>query len=163
VILEWNGDEFLRDVDLSIDGALDAVGYVVRDEMAKLLDKKSSHKSTGGTPSQPGEPPAKDTATLSRSLTHKVNDDRSVGVGVASGSPANEYALTMEYGSRGAIKPKTAKALSWKDKKTGERVFAKQVFIKPRPFLRPALKKSATKANETFAFQLRRQLSEWLD
>ncbi len=47
------------------------------------------------------------------------------------------YGRIHEYG--GVIKPKTAKVLSWVDRRTGERVFANRVTIPARPYMRPAI------------------------
>lgn len=46
------------------------------------------------------------------------------------------YARVHEFGA--TIKPKNAKMLSWIDEMTGERIFAHQVVIPARPYIRPA-------------------------
>lgn len=160
--IEWNAPEFMADLEKSINGGLEAAAITFQDEILERLNRQASNKSNDGKPSQPGQPPARDTGTLARSVSYEVKDG-SARVGVASGSPANKYALTMEYGSRGPIKPKTAKMLSWVDKATGKRIFARQVNIAPRPFLRPSLRAGATEAQANFSKALRAQMKEWLD
>ena len=45
------------------------------------------------------------------------------------------YARIHEFG--GIIVPKTARLLSWVDRLTGRRIFAKRVTIKAQPYMRP--------------------------
>ena len=162
-VIEWNSDDFMRDLGQTINDGLEAAAIVFVDDVQERLNRQASNKTAkGGKPSQPGEPPAKDTGTLARSITYSV-EDGVMKYGVASGSPANKYALTMEYGSRGPIKPKTAKMLSWVDKFTGQRIFARQVVIQPRPFLRPSLRSGSLPAQAAFQRTIRKLMSEWLD
>ena len=160
--LEWNGDEFLRDLEAGIQDGLKVVGVKMENEYQSVLNRQASSKSNGGKSSQPGEPPAKDTGILQGSISHQVGKG-SVAVGVASGSPANQYALVMEYGSRGPIKPKKAKMLSWVDKATGDRVFAKSVNIAARPWLRPTLRKNYGNINDWFRKGVAASMKEWLE
>lgn len=46
------------------------------------------------------------------------------------------YAKQREFG--GTIRPKAKKLLSWMDRTTGKRIFAKSVTQKAHPFMRPA-------------------------
>lgn len=160
--VEWNGDQFMADLIAATQDGLEAVGITMANEYSTVLNRQSSNKSNGGSPSQPGQAPARDTGTLARSIAYKVGKG-SVRVGVASGSPAEKYATVLEYGSRGPIKPKNGKLLSWVDKRTGERRFAKQVHIHARPWLRPTLRKSSRKISDTFNRTVKTQMREWLN
>lgn len=162
--VKWSGDQFLRDFEDAIQDGLEVVGVKMSNEYSDVLNRQASNKTSGGKPSQPGQPPAKDTGTLARSISYQVGEG-DVRVGVASGSPANKYALVMEYGSRGPIKPKTAKFLSWVNKATGARVFAKSVTIAPRPWLRPTFRKNYRNINEWFrkGVAASPKMREWLD
>jgi hypothetical protein len=48
-----------------------------------------------------------------------------------------EYAAAQEYGA--TIVPVNAKMLHWVDPVSGEDIFARQVTLPPRPYMRPAL------------------------
>ena len=163
--IKWNGDEFLADLADAIQDGLEVVGVNMSDAYGDVLSRQASNKTAkGGKPSQPGQPPAKDTGTLAGSISYQVGKGN-VQVGVASGSPAAKYALVMEYGSRGPIKPKTAKMLSWVDKFTGKRIFAKSVTIAARPWLRPTLRKERGRINDWFrrGVSASPKMRRWLD
>jgi len=159
--IEWNADQFMIAAENAVYDALETVGVHLADKLGDTLNRQSSNKSNGGSPSAPGEPPAKDTGTLARSISYMVNDNGTLDVGVAKQSPANKYALVMEYGSRGPIKPKKAKALHWKDK-NGKDVFARQVVIQARPWLRPTVAIEWKNLPEIFSKSMKRSLPNWL-
>jgi HK97 gp10 family phage protein len=163
--VEWNIPEFIIATENATYDGLQDAGIFMSGKIQEKVSKKASNKSNksnGGKPSQPGEPPATDTGTLARSITYQVNDDLTLDVGVASGEPSNNYALTLEFGTRKPIKAKKAKALSWVDKSTDERIFAKSVNIAPRPFLRPALAENYQEADDRFQARVRDSLKDWL-
>jgi len=63
--------------------------------------------------------------------------------------PTVEYAGIQEYG--GTIVAKPGRFLSWIDKETGKRIFAKKVTIPARPFLRPAADEHGDDAAKAFS------------
>ena len=75
------------------------------------------------------------TRTLSRSIHIETLEKSRYRVELAVGTNV-VYAAIQEFG--GVIKAKTAKALHWIDRKSGEHRFAKAVTIPPHPYLRPA-------------------------
>jgi len=86
----------------------------------------------------------RDTGALANSITARVTRRGSVSVGTVSvGAPYGRYVHdgTGIYGRRGAmIRPRRAQFLSWVDRGTGNRVYARQVRGVPaRPFLTDAL------------------------
>jgi phage gpG-like protein len=107
----WNGDEFLQDLKEAQFNGLDRMGNVLAKSVRKSLNQKNSSrtarkraKKKGGDmgmygASAPGEPPARMTGALWRSINHAiVQDENSVIVGVESDSTANTYALIHEFG-----------------------------------------------------------------
>jgi len=93
------------------------------------------------------------TSTLARSI-HTEYDAGNKGVLIGTNL---EYAAQVEFG--GTIYPKTKKLLSWINKATGERVFAKSVTQRARPYLRPAWDENIDKAKE----EIRRVLKMMLE
>lgn len=77
---------------------------------------------------------AEATNTLAGSIHTELISKTGTSAEVSVG-PSVVYGRIQELG--GWIKPVTAKALSWINKQ-GVRVFAKAVYIPPRPYLRPA-------------------------
>lgn len=75
------------------------------------------------------------TGTLKESIAVEVEKATPNSAWVNIG-PTVIYGRIQELG--GWIKPVTAKVLSWINEQ-GERVFAKKVYIPPRPYLRPAV------------------------
>lgn len=107
----WNGDEFLKDLEAAQLDGLDRMGDTLAKSVRRLLNQKNSSrtarkrtKKAGGDMSNigrsaPGEPPARMTGTLWRSIGHALLESQnSVIVGVDSDSPANQYALIHEFG-----------------------------------------------------------------
>lgn len=74
-------------------------------------------------------------AGLGGSITVEKREYKPGHVSVDVGPKGKIYARIQEFG--GHIRPVKAKLLSWVDD-TGERHFAKHVYIPPRPYLRPA-------------------------
>ena len=101
----------------------------------------------------------KDTRTLTRSIfvseLYKLFGKRFVIIGTNV-----IYARIQEFG--GVIKPRIAKMLSWVDRRTGERRFAKEVTIPAQPYLRPAFNRkwqeSARKVADVLQIQIKRGL-----
>lgn len=88
----------------------------------------SYNKTKPHHPSVPGNPPAVDTGTLRRSITYKVDENKLVGyVGSVLQNPP--YGAYLEYGTT----------------KDGKQV------IKPRPWLRPAVKANLEEIKNLFA------------
>ncbi len=133
--VEWNSDEFFADLQDAIQDGLEDVGVSLADAYGDVLNRRASNKSNGGIPAPPGYPPAKDTGTLARSISYQMRLG-SVSVGVSRNSPANQYALPLEYGTRN---------------------------MAARPWLRPTLKKFRRKINRIFTRRVRSQMREWLD
>ena len=73
-----------------------------------------------------------DIGTLKGSISVEKDTDTTVAIGTNI-----KYGHIHEVG--GTIVPRKAKMLSWIDKQTGNRIFAKSVHIPARPYLRPAL------------------------
>ena len=107
----WNGDEFLKDLEAAQFDGLDSMGDTLAKAVMRSLNQKNSSRSArkrtkkaGGDMSNigrsaPGEPPARMTGTLWRSIGHAILEgENSVIVGVDSDSPANKYALIHEFG-----------------------------------------------------------------
>ena len=67
--------------------------------------------------------------------------------------PTVVYGRIQELG--GTIKPVRAKMLSWIDLDTGKRIFAKKVYIPPRPYLRPAVDNNRNEIEEAMKSVLR--------
>lgn len=146
--IEWNGDEFMADLRDSIQDGLEAVGVTMQAQYQSVLRLQSSNKTNGGSPSQPGQPPAQDSGNLLRSITYKVGKGN-VRIGVASGEPPNEYALALEYGTRKKVVDKNG--------------VARQMNLAARPWLRPTLRKNYGKIDKVFSDTLKSQMSEWLN
>lgn len=88
----------------------------------------SYNKTKPHHPSVAGNPPAVDTGTLRRSITYKVDENKLVGyVGSVLQNPP--YGAYLEYGTT----------------KDGKQV------IKPRPWLRPAVKANLEEIKNLFA------------
>lgn len=110
----------------------------------------------GGFVDPPGGSPRLRTGQLLRSILSKRDDNGSEpGVRVGSGAL---YADVHEFGSRGPIKPKSKKFLSWV--MGGKRIFAKAVTIPARPFIRPGFHQSKQAAFEAFVAEATRQLDK---
>lgn len=151
--VEWSGDEFLADVQTAIEDGLERGAEVLVRETRRLLRLRGSSKSAGGQPSPPGEPPAAMTGNLSRSIVQDVvGSERSVYVGVASDSPANNYAMIHEFG--GLIEQIG----------TVNNPGGYNIRMPARPYLRPALAKSKPDIDRAFGAQFKRSLEQkgWL-
>lgn len=133
----WNGDEFLRDLEEGIQDGLEVVGITMQNELEDVVSRKASNKSNGGQPSQPGEPPARDTGVLARSMTYNVGKGF-VNFGVSRNSPANQYALPLEFGT---------------------------TRMEARPFLRPTLQRMRNRINDLFLRGVKSnpKVKRWLD
>lgn len=93
-----------------------------------------------------------------RSSIGKTVDHKNLEVVVSAGAELGgkqevNYAAAVEYGTSEPfeIVPKTAKALSWVDKASGKRVFAKSVMHParpPRPYFVPACNANVMKAQQ---------------
>lgn len=134
----WRGDEFMADLADAIEDGLEVVAVELADDYGEVLNRQSSNKTNGGRPSQPGEPPAKDTGTLGRSISYFAEDGQSIRVGVSRYSPAAQYALPLEYGT---------------------------TRMAARPWLRPTLAAFAPRANALFVKGVKGspKMKRWLD
>lgn len=117
-----------RKLEAEIKKALETVGLVVTSEAKRLVQKsprggvvyeKYQPRRTHKA-SAPGEPPATDTGALVSSISYVVQQNELVVIVKCSGAIA-PYAIVLEYGSS-----------------DGE--------LKPRPFLRPAVKNKKQQA-----------------
>jgi len=88
------------------------------------------------------------TGTLRRSIHVEVTEvgahSAMVEVGTGEDVP---YAAIQEFG--GVIVPKIAKMLAWRDRGTGEMIFAKSVTIPARPYMRPAWDETIDKVKDS--------------
>lgn len=149
--VEWSGDEFLKDVEDGIGDGLEAAGVTLSREVRRLLNLRGSSKSAGGQPSPPGEPPARMTGNLWRSIGEQVElSDRAVYVGVESDNPANQYAMIHEFGG----------IIEYIGPNGGG-----QFTMPARPYLRPALANSTENLNRVFSSALVRRLRQkgWIE
>ena len=152
--VKWSGDEFLADVESAVMDGLEAGGVVLSRETTRLLGLRASHKGAGGQSSPPGEPPAQMTGNLRRSIGEQVElSERAVFVGVASDSPANQYAMIHEFG--GLIEH-----IGSVNNPGGY-----NITMPARPFLRPALANSKPEITRVFTEAIRRRLREkgWIE
>jgi len=80
-----------------------------------------------------GHPRGYFTGRLNRSIVYRMESRLRgiVGTNVV-------YGPIQEFG--GEIKPKTAKMLAWKDRRTGKWAVARRVFIKPKKFFERGIK-----------------------
>lgn len=155
----WNGDEFIASLQKARINGLDMVGDTVAKSVRRSLNQKNSSrtakrtaKKKGGDMSQigssaAGEPPARMTGELWRSIEHAlVEGKNSVIVGVRSDSPANTYALIHEFG--GFIQARSGTRFE----------------MPARPYLRPALARELDNLNSIFAREVGRTLKQegWL-
>jgi phage gpG-like protein len=147
--VDWQGDEFLADVESAIVDGLESGGAVLVAETRRLLNLRGSSKSAGGRPSPPGEPPALKTQALFNSIEQEVQgSNRSVFVGVRSDSPAVNYALIHEFG--GVIGGSDGSGVT---------------HMPARPYLRPAFAKAKPEINRVFGAAFRRRLQQkgWIE
>ena len=106
-----------------------------------MIDPESGKKAekTGSYRSKPGEPPRTQTGHLMKSVGSEMHKTLPIGrAGVTKSAPYGKY-LEFGTGPR-TIRAKKAKILT--DGKTFFGRVVKHPGIAPRPFLRPALKKS---------------------
>jgi phage gpG-like protein len=106
--------------------ALDAA-----DAMAQSYQRDVVQSMRGPSPSSPGQPPARRTGTLARSV--RPEPARATGPGRASSSvaPHAVYARIQQKG--GVIVPVRAKVLRWKDGKKYR--YARRVVLPARPYM----------------------------
>lgn len=139
-LVKWYGRRFKR---------------VLRSKLLTGLEQAGAYceavivRSMGGSPSQPGSPPGRDTGEYARTITHEVNEEAG-GIPTARVGTSSKLGLWLEYGTgsrseKGGrsyiIVPKKASVLSWAGA-GGRQVFAKFVLhpgIHPRPHIRPAV------------------------
>lgn len=98
------------------------------------------------------------TGTLKESIHTEIvkADQNAVTVHIGTGLI---YARIQEFG--GWIKPVTAKVLSWINAR-GERVFAKKVYIKARPYLRPARDENLQKVKDAIGASIKASIEKAL-
>lgn len=154
--VKWNGDEFLRDLESAQQDGLEASARTLVKKVGQMLNLRASHKSAGGQPSPPGSPPARKTGTLARSVIHSVEGNTAF-VGIASDSPASNYAMIHEFGGR--IEAKNAPFLMFQ-LPDGDWRRVKFVNMPARPYLRPALNSSLPELREVFTKATRRSLKQ---
>lgn len=104
--VEWKGDEFMRHVHLAMGDAVARSAIQMQTETKRQLNRQASRR--GASPSAAGNPPAKDTGALSRSI--QIDDS-----GLREGSPKARVGTNLVYAriheKGGTIKPKRVKAL----------------------------------------------------
>ena len=147
--VDWQGDEFLADVELAIGDGLEFAGRTFSSEVKRLLNLRASHKGAGGEPSPPGEPPARMFGNLWRSIGEEVVlSERTVYVGTESDNPASKYALIHEFG--GVIGGSDGNGTA---------------HMPARPYLRPAFAKAKPEINRVFGAAFRRRLQQkgWIE
>lgn len=119
--------------------ALDAA-----DAMAQSYQSDVVRSMTGPSPSPPGQPPARRTGTLARSVRAEPAKLAGAARAESSVAPHTVYARIQQLG--GDIYPVRAKALRWKASmvgplRQGQRrrpsyyVYAKHVYLPPRPYM----------------------------
>jgi len=128
----------------AMDSVADAAAILQR-EVVLQLNKRGSNKAAGNIPSPPGEPPAKQSGALGRSIvlntTGLTNPNPRAEVGTSL-----RYARIHEFGGRiniPLILPKRKTVLRWKTK-SGSIIFSKfsrprTVTMPPRPYFRPGI------------------------
>lgn len=105
------------------------------------IDPESGKKAEniGSYRSKPGEPPRRQSGHLGRSVSSEIHPTLPIGrAGVTKSAPYGKY---LEFGTG----PRTIRAKNVKSLTDGKSFFGRVVKhpgIAPRPFLRPALKKS---------------------
>lgn len=109
--------------DEDLEEAAKAGGFVVQREAKLNVNRIFSKFATGAS-------------GLQGSIIVKVAEKKPQYVEVDIG-PTKIYGRIQELG--GTIRPLFAKALSWIDRDTQERRFAKSVTLPARPYLRPAM------------------------
>lgn len=101
--VDWYGDRFRRAVTLGSERLLTALGIGFQSEVKSQLNKLASNRSKGGKPSPPGQPPAKMTGNLGRSIQIGAIKSTPTGMKIQVGAHA-VYARIHEFG--GTIKAK---------------------------------------------------------
>ena len=71
----WKGDELKKLVKLEYSKRLEAAAILLKNDIKESISEPSNH---GRTPSEPGEPPHKESGRLRASISHEMNEDKSV-------------------------------------------------------------------------------------
>lgn len=97
--VDWNGNEVFAQIHRNAQAAVDGATILLQNNLKRTLSRKASNIGSGGTPSRPGEPPAKDTGAMSRSVQRDRSNiaDRNPRVRVGTNVP---YASVHEFGQR---------------------------------------------------------------
>lgn len=106
--------------------ALDAA-----DAMAQSYQRDVVASMRGPSPSPPGEPPARRTGTLARSVRAEPAVAAGAGRATSSVAPHTVYARIQQKG--GVIVPVRAKVLRWKE--GGKYRYARRVVLPARPYM----------------------------
>lgn len=151
----WKGGAFAEYMRKAATAAVVTAGIMYQSRVKMMLSGRASNK--GRTPSPPGQPPAKDTGMLGRSIQMddgKANDPHRPLVRVGT---KLKYAPIHEFG--GTITAKNAPALRFK---IGDQwVMVKSVTLPPRPFMRPALRAARMMIVATIRERLHHAVREW--
>jgi phage gpG-like protein len=134
VKVTWHGEKFQAEIERALALGVRDGGEFYAHKVREALNKRASNKESGGSPSPPGQPPAKMTGALGRSIT--VDTVRRLGKTFRTFVGTNlKYARIHEFG--GIIRPKKKKALRFK---IGDKwVMVKRVVMPKRPYFRPTL------------------------
>lgn len=97
-----------------------------------------------------------DTGNLVNSIHVEKGEQRENYAEAITTTGAVEYAAIHEFG--GIIRPLHKRFLSWVDKKSGERIFAKLVQIPARPYMRPAVDEHEDDIQKAVEYQLIAQI-----
>lgn len=131
----WRGENVKKKVWKAYKERLYVAGEIIKKEAQRLL-------SMTGVASSPGQPPYIVSGDLKSSVTFEVDGRLVLNVGTPL-----VYGAVHEFGTRSErkITPKSAKVLSWFDKRVGKRFYSMSVTIPPqppRPWLKPAIENS---------------------
>lgn len=142
-------DELAARVNAATDAAVDDVLEFIDDATTAALSLLE-HPPFTPTPSAPGEPPARIGGALAASMEPTRDPG---GDGVYSGriGPTAVYARIQELG--GTIVPRGHPYLSWLtlgDDGLMRRVFAHEVTLPPRPYLKPTVENSKDAVRDIF-------------
>ena len=102
--VQWNGDQFLRNVEQQLGENLEKAAIYYKGEVKKALNRSQGYERYVGNagvyyhgldPSSPGESPKKLTGYLQRSIAHEMSQDKQV----AFVGSALDYAFFLEMGT----------------------------------------------------------------
>ncbi len=139
-MIVWHGDAFLKHFRESMRDPLAESAVVAQRSVRQMLNRRQSNRTSGKGSSPPGQPPAKMTGALGRSIQIDSSDLRDKVPSVRVGTSL-VYAAIHEFG--GIIRAKRVPRLVFKI--GGELVMVKSVRMPKRPYMRPGFKAAERK------------------